>query len=459
MTADPQDMLDRIRDERLHSVRMLFVDQHGLLHGKTVAADAMAEAVDNGVGVPGSLLHKDTGNTYAVAVWEPTGDEVLDGIVGARTIVMRPDPSTFCVLPWLDGTGLVLSDLETTAGDPIPHSTRSLCADAIAKLGRHDLAYKAGLELEFHLFGVDENGGWYHSHPGWDLLSEDRLDRVEPAIEPIRLGLTALGMAPRTVEAELGPSQVEITFGPEVGLAVADQAVLARSAIRHIARRHGYHATFMSRPRIEGIGGESFPSGWHLHQSLVAPGDPSGRSLLTPDDSSGVISMLGEQFVAGLLANAEASCMLTTPTITGYKRYRPRAVTPDRISWSREHRGAMLRVVGGPGDGATRIENRVGDPAANPYLYVASQLLGALDGIENELMPPAPTESPYEPAGGELLPRTLGEAIVAFSESTMYRKALGDTVTDYLATLKRSEWQRFNAAVTDWEQQEYFNQF
>lgn len=459
MTANARDMLDRIRDEGLHSVRVVFTDQHGLLHGKTVDADAMAEAVEAGVGVPGSLLHKDTGNTYAVAVWEPTGDEVLDEIVGARNIVMRPDPATFCVLPWLQGTGIVLSDLETTACDPIPHSTRSICADAITKLGGHDLALKAGLELEFHLFGVGDDGERHHSHPGWDLLSEDRLDRIEPAIEPIRLGLTALGMAPRTVEAELGPSQVEITFDPQAGLVVADQAVIARSAIRHIARRNGFHATFMSRPRIEGVGGESFPSGWHLHQSLVGLGDTSGRSLLTPDDSSKAVSLLGERFVAGLLANAAASCMLTTPTVTGYKRYRPRAVTPDRISWSREHRGAMLRVVGGPGDNATRIENRAGDPAANPYLYVASQVLSALDGIENQLTPPTPTESPYDPAGGELLPRTLGDAIAAFSDSTMYRKALGDQVTDYLATLKRSEWQRFNATVTDWEQREYFNHF
>ena len=151
------------------------------------------------------------------------------------------------------------------------------------------------------------------------------------------------------------------------------------------------------------------------------------------------------------------ACLLTTPTVTGYKRYRPRAITPDRISWSREHRGAMLRVIGGEGDPATRVENRVGDPAANPYLLVASQILSGLDGIDNQLTPPPPTESPYEPEGGPQLPRTLGDAIEHFDTSAMFRDTLGDAVVDYLVALKRSEWNRFNAAVTDWEQNEYFD--
>jgi glutamine synthetase len=185
----------------------------------------------------------------------------------------------------------------------------------------------------------------------------------------------------------------------------------------------------------------------------------SGANLFVPSDDGRLLSDLGQQFVAGLLAHAASSCLLTTPTVTGYKRYRARAIAPDRISWSSEHRGAMLRIIGGPGDPATRIENRAGDPAANPYLFVASQLFSGLDGIERELLAGQPTESPYEAEGGELLPRTLGEAIHAFETCPMYREALGDDVVTYLAALKRSEWNRFLAAVTDWEQSEYFELF
>lgn len=119
----------------------------------------------------------------------------------------------------------------------------------------------------------------------------------------------------------------------------------------------------------------------------------------------------------------------------------------------------MLRVIGGPGDPATRVENRVGDPAANPYLLVASQIFSGLDGIEHNRTPPPPTESPYEPEGGPPLPRTLGDAIAAFDASPLFRDVLGDGVVDYLVTLKGSEWNRFNAAVTDWEQREYFDLF
>ncbi len=456
------DLLRAIAEREIHSVRVVFTDQHGLLRGKTVDASVMARVLIEGVGVPSSLLHKDTGGTYALPIWTETGDPVLDAFVGARNLIMRPDPATFRVLPWVEGTGLVLCDLETVGGDPIPHSTRGLCSAALDRLGERGYRLRAGLELEFHLYRIDETrpSGVEYIHPGWDLLGEEALDRVESAVAPIRDGLRALGVAPRTIEIELGPSQVEMTFAPAAGLAVADEAVLIRTAIKQLARRNGCVATFMSRPGVE----DAFPSGWHLHQSLVGPDDTA--SLFAQADtaaaSGGVeqtISKLGAHYVAGLLEHATESCLLSTPTITGYKRYRPRAVAPDRISWSDEHRGAMLRVVGGPGDPATRVENRAGDPAANPYLYLASQVVSGSAGIDAGLIPPSPTDTPYTDDGGELLPRSLGEAIDAFDTSTLYRKFLGDHVVDYLVALKRSEWQRFLAAVTDWEQSEYFAQF
>jgi glutamine synthetase len=465
-------VVERLAAEDIHTVRVLFADQHGLLRGKAIAADAVPAAFERGVGVPGSLLHKDTGNNYAIGLWAATGDETLDRLVGARNIVMKPDPSTFRPLPWADGTGVVLSDLETTDGQPIPHATRRIAADAIDRLGDDGLAYKAGLELEFHLFRVGDDGELTHSHPGWDLLGDGTLDLLEPAVRPIREGLVAMGLEPISVEAELGPSQVEMTFAPSLGLAVADEALLVRAAITQLARRHGHRASFMSRPILPGVGlggagpsveAAGFPSGWHLHQSLVAANEPDRPSVFAAPSRGALageaLSPLGASFVAGLLEHAAASCLLTTPTVNGYKRYRPHKIAPDRISWSPEHRGAMLRVVGNPGDPDTRIENRVGDPAANPYLYVASQVTSGLDGVERNLTPPEPTETPYEATGGDLLPRSLGDAIDAFVASSMYRKAMGDTIVDYLVELKRSEWNRFLATVTDWEQREYFGLF
>jgi len=198
-------------------------------------------------------------------------------------------------------------------------------------------------------------------------------------------------------------------------------------------------------------------SGWHLHQSL---GDPeSGRNLFMPADGSEVFSTLGRQFTAGLLEHARAGAAFAAPTINAYKRYRPNALAPERVTWARDNRGAMLRALGGPGDPATRIENRIGEPAANPYLYLASQLLAGLDGIARTLQPPPPTAAPYDNPDAEPLPKSLIEAIEALDRDAFYRQKPGDRFIDYFVHIKRAECARFLATVTDWEQAEYFEMF
>jgi len=442
-----------IAGRELHSLRLSFADQHGLLRGKVIHAARAPQAFDGGIAITGSLLTKDTGQKYAFDLWRGTGGPTLAAMAGARDMVMLPDPATFRVLPWADGTGWMQCDLYDLDGEPIEISTRRVCQLAHQRMLDEGLDFQAGLEIEFHLYPSDGTGASMGTiHPGWDLLADQHSDLIEPLLDPIRRGLTALGVAPRSIEAELGPSQVELTFAPASAVEVADQAVLIRSAIKQIARRHGLHATFMSRPALP----DSFPSGWHLHQSLTTT---DGDTNLFAAEEAGVLAPTGRHYLAGLLAHAAESCLLTTPTITGYKRYRPKSVAPDRIAWSRQHRGAMFRVIDRPGGPATRIENRAGDPAANPYLYVTSQLLSGLDGLEVADEPPPPTESPYEPAAGALLPRTLGEAIDVFETSAFYRRSLGDEFVDYLVGLKRSEWNRFLGAVTDWEQAEYFELF
>ena len=157
-------VLDRIRDDGLHSVRVVFADQHGCCEARR-SRQRDAAAFEDGIGVPGSLLHKDTGNTYAVGLWEPTGDETLDTLVGARNIVMRPDPSTFRSLPWSTGTGLVLSDLETTDGEPIPHSTRSICRDALARLQATNWPTSPASNSSSTSIAVGDDGAWNTAIP------------------------------------------------------------------------------------------------------------------------------------------------------------------------------------------------------------------------------------------------------------------------------------------------------
>src|SRR5205807_7606893 len=158
---------------------------------------------------------------------------------------------------------------------------------------------------------------------------------------------------------------------------------------------------FMGRPKLPNV----FASGWHLHQSIVAR--TGGENAFAAADGE-VLSAFGRGYLAGLLAHARASAVFTTPTINGYKRYRSYSLAPDRAIWGCDNRGVMIRVLGGANDPATRLENRIGEPAANPYLYMASQILAGLDGVDRKLDPGPSADTPYE-TKAPLLPKTLRE--------------------------------------------------
>ena len=275
---------------------------------------------------------------------------------------------------------------------------------------------------------------------------------MEPVLEIIRRDVLALGLPLRSVEVEFGPSQCEFTFAPTRGLTPADNMVLFRSAVKQIARRHGFHATFMCRPKLPNV----FASGWHLHQSIVSRASGDNAFMATSDGE--VLSAFARHYLAGLLAHARASAVFTTPTINGYKRYRSYSLAPDRANWGRDNRGVMVRVLGGANDPATRLENRVGEPAANPYLYMASQIVCGLDGVARQLDPGPSADTPYETKAA-LLPKTLREAVTALSDDPFFRTAFGQEFVDYYVHIKNAEIERFQAEVSDWEQREYFEMF
>src|SRR5258708_14917936 len=195
---------------------------------------------------------------------------------------------------------------------------------------------------------------------------------MDPVLEVVRRDIRPLGLPLRSIEVEFGPSQCEFTFKLTVGLDPADIMILLRSAVKQICQRHGYHATFMCRPKLPNV----FASGWHLHQSIVSRA--SGENAFMTKDSGEMLSAFGRHYLGGLLQHARASAVFSTPTINGYKRYRSYSLAPDRAIWGRDNRGVMVRVLGGPNDPATRLGNRIGEPAANPHLYMAAQILAGL---------------------------------------------------------------------------------
>jgi glutamine synthetase len=456
-------IIDRMQSDGVETLRVLFTDQHGILRGKTLVASAVTGLFADGLAAPSTLLLKDSSHRTVFPVWTP-GADVVGNMRGAGDILMVPDPETFRILPWSPGSAWVLCDLAYASGAPMPLCTRGILRRAVDDLDRQGMRMAAGLEVEFQVFRVtdprlDHAGATMPGQPpvteniaqGYQFLTELRYDAMEDIMESLRRACEGLGLPLRSMEVEMGPGQIEFTFDPGDPMAQADAMVMLRTGVKEVCQRRGLHATFMCRPAVE----NAAASGWHLHQSLLD--NETGQSLFEPPDDEG-LSETASGWIAGLLAHARESCLLTTPTVNGYKRYRPHQLAPDRILWGRDNRGAMIRGLMSPGQASSRIENRVPEPAANPYLVFASQILSGLDGIAQGMEAPDAVEDPYDP-GAEPLPENLQQAVEAFRGSAHYRKALGDAFVDYLCTIRQAEWDRYHMTVSHWEQQEYFGLF
>lgn len=459
-----QSVLATIEERNITTVRVSFVDQHGILRGKVVMAEDIEDVINNGISITSTLLLKDTSHATVFPVWEEDAGFGRGTMTGASDLVCLPDPATFQVLDWAEQSGWLLGNLYLPDGVALPLSTRQILGTAIENLGARGQSLCCGLEVEFYVYRMTEpNLAHRHSaNPqqppetellshGYQYLTEQNYDQLEPVMAMIHGHAEQLGLPLRSLESEFGPSQFEVTFHPQDALSCADSMVLFRSMVKQVCRRAGLHATFMCRPKLHNAMG----NGWHLHQSLID--SASGENLFVPE-SGETLSIAASSWVAGLLEHAGASCLLSTPTINGYKRYQPFALAPDRIQWGSDNRGAMIRALCAPGSAGSRIENRVGEPAANPYLYIASQIVCGLDGMERQLVAPAPVESPYA-SDAPTLPVSLVDALAAFSASDLYRRTLGDQFVDYYCHIKRAEWKRYMQSVSEWEQREYFSLF
>ena len=477
--AQAQAVLQRCRQEGIDTVRVAWCDLHGLMRGKALSLRALERAFDDGVGLVSTLLLKDTSDRTAYKVFEPGGTRSLPGFGQANNLVALPAPDSFVVLPWLEHTGWLRCDLWFAHAEPVPLDARRVLQSALARLQDAGLQMRVGLEVEFHIYRLRDvqaqldpaRADWPGPapdvamlHPGFGLLSETWLDMAEPALRIVRDVATALDMPLLSLEAEMGPSQVEAVFDVSDALRAADQLAHFRVAVRQALRRAGYHATFMCRPPFANV----MSSGWHLHQSLVDPHTGANRLRrdapapgATPADAAWTLSELGEHYLAGLLAHARGTALFCTPTANGYGRFRPHALAPQRVLWGRDNRGAMLRVLGECGDAGTRIENRLGESGANPYLYFASQIAAGLDGVTQRLRPPPATDDPYGDASAEHIPTRLGDAIDAALADTAVVRAFGADFMAYYAQIKRSEARRFDEAsdVDEFQRREYFARY
>jgi glutamine synthetase len=473
-------LLRHIKKSGVERMRFAWCDPHGLLRGKTLMASAVERALNDGIGMVSTLMLKDTSDRTAWKVFEHGGVADLPGFEAAGNLILMADPTSYKQLPWAAKTGWVQCQPWHADGTPVAVDTRRVLQAALARLHARGYAMRCGLEVEFHIYKLNDKGlkdvldpqqaAWPGAapqvemiHPGYNLLSEAWADISDAPLQIVQHTAQALGLPLTSLEIELGPSQVEAVFDVTDALTAADNMVLFRNATAQALRRAGYHATFMCRPPFPNI----MSSGWHLHQSLVDA--QTGHNLFmretpapatTAQDAQFSLSDIGEQCLAGLLAHARGMALLSTPTINGYERFQPNAMAPQSIVWGYDNRGAMLRVIGQAGDAATRIENRIGESAANPYLYLASQIHAGLDGIDRQLKAPVASGTPYE-AHHARLPTTMAEAIEALKSDAGLTAGLGLDFVNYYTHIKQAELARWTAAddKLGWVAREYFARF
>jgi len=467
----------RVEIEKLRFVRLAWSDTHGYVRAKTLTIPAFVSALTAGYNIGVATTTLDSAGARVFASFTRGGGMGLDEMTGSPNLTVVADPTTFRVLPWTSGIGWILCDEYFNDGRPFHFAPRQLLRKALQKLAANNLSSVIGTEIEWYLLRVaddhltEENVGapgtrgrpirTWPVEPGYHYHSESNMDLMQPAFDALGNAFEKLGLGLRSIENEWGPGQVECTFAPRQALEAADNVLLFRTATRQICRRLGYFATFMCRPALKGY----YSSGWHLHQSLIDAA--SGANLFVPENPHDVLSTAGRSYLAGLLRFAVPSTVFATPTVNGYRRLRPNSLAPDRATWAYDHRGAMIRVLGGPGDPATRLENRSGEPAANPYLYILSQVVAGNAGLDAAWQPQPPDEAPYA-AERPMLPTALADALDALDKEPLFRRELGDTFVDYFIKLKRTEAARYQRALdeiaagtsdepTAWEQNEYFD--
>lgn len=478
--AAAQQSLETVKQHGIEIVRLVWPDQHGLLRGKALTADAYAASLEVGNEITMAPFFFDPANAIVLNPFTPDGGFAIDGLGGSPNVKMVPDPGTFVVLPWVENTALVFADLYLTSGQPFPLAPRTILRDTLDTLAQNGAKLITGAELEWYLTRlVDDNlvtgslgaPGSPADPPlvapvarGYSYLLMEHLDEIDHVLNPIRKAVLQMGLPLRSIDDEWAPSQVETTFDILEGLRAADAVSLFRTTVKQIAKRNGHVASFMCTPAIAGF----YANGWHLHTSIADV--HTDENLMVPTDDA-PLSDLGLHYVGGTLDHGIAASVFTTPTVNGYRRRRPYSLAPDRLAWGQDNRAAMMRVISAPHDSASHVENRVGDSAANPYLYIAAQAAAGLDGIINKTDPGPISDDPYA-ADVPRLPTSLADAVDALEADSFYRAAFGDVFVDYVVTMKRSEVNRYNAwveqhadpdtyvnGVTDWEHREYFELF
>ncbi len=376
-------------------------------------------------------------------------------------LYLKPDPSTYTVIPWLsspDGNAArLICDIYRPDGTPFEGDPRFILKKTLKKAQDMGLEYNVGPELEFYLFRGDTDKITPMDSNGYFDLATDEAHIM---IREITAALETLSIEVEASHHEVGPGQYEVDFKYGDALITADRLLTLRVAVKAISQRRGLKASFMPKP-LMGMAG----SGMHVHQSLF---DVKSRKNVFYDFSDKYrLSKIAYNFIAGQLNHIKAMMAILCPTVNSYKRLVTGFEAPVYISWARINRSALVRVPHWFEDkpNSARIELRCPDPACNPYLAFAVMLAAGLDGIEKNISLSEPIEEDlykFDEAklaamNIETLPSSLYEAIDELKGDELMRNVLGDHLYKRYINVKTKEWNEFKTQVTKWEVEKYLD--
>ncbi len=421
-------------------LRLIFSDILGYTRSIEVGYDRLEEITEHGLVIDGSSVPG-----YAT--------------VNESDVLLLPSRATPRPQPWDSSAAFLLCRIHEVTGAPHPRDPRNILRGITSLAGKRGLQLMVGSELEFFTVSrqADESivpldyGGYFSSQPQ-DFALDFRRDVIRT--------LKTLGIATTSHHHEVAKGQQEIGLQYVEAETAADNIMLSRIAISEMAYRRGMIATFMPKPFPDQNG-----SGMHLHQSLW---NLDGSRNLFAAAGESAISQLAMTYIGGLLEHAITLAAILAPTVNSYKRLVPGFEAPTRVAWGYRNRSTMVRIPHFNGSKrAARIELRCPDAASSPHLVIASILAAGLDGIENQIEPPLPTDKDLYESGVTLksLPGSLEGALDCLEKSTMMRNVLGDSVVDTLVALRRREWKEYvrftrdpgSSEVTEWEIEKYMH--
>ena len=442
-TSGLQPAADRLAEQGIDVLRLGYADIIGTDRGRDVLVNRMARTVSSGVAFCRSVY----GTTPRGGVVDIEG-----GLsAGLPDILAFPDVDTLLPIPWEPGVAHCIADLYNPDGTPSAESPRAVLKNVVAQFAELDMLPMVGPELEFYI--LEENkkspSGWvrYGEGTGNVYVSGLKGDPENVLLSSLRQ-LGDYGIEVVAANHEFSSGQFEINLWHGEALDAADRAHRFKAAIKELARANGHLATFMPKP-FNDEGG----SGFHLHFSMW---DPAAETPLFDDpDGPDGLSKVARHAVAGILAHAPALAAVSNPTITSYKRFGPDTLAPWLIDWGMDNRSAMVRIPPERGS-ASRLELRLGDASANPYLAIAGMLGAALLGVRPELEPPEPLVGyGYDPEKADALPTSLPAALEALEADRELVEVIGEPFVNLFLAYKRDEIERFNSWITDWEFHEY----